>query len=159
MRQKARHCTPLSHCTSFPGRKHKILRNGQKSHLGAWCHRHTGSVLKARLTGPFVVSACSHTTTGGSVAKLLLQHPDLYTTRCLTRNPSSDKAKALADMGGELVKADLTVPATLPEAFKGVWGVFAVTDFYDTVRRSSFVWPCGARLRILLFFRPSSRIL
>ncbi|KAF5579134.1 transcriptional regulatory [Fusarium pseudocircinatum] len=52
--------------------------------------------------------------------------------RCLTRNPSSDKAKALAAKGAQLVKADLTIPSTLPEAFKGVWGVFAVTDFYDT---------------------------
>ncbi len=81
------------------------------------------------------------TAQGGSVAKLLLQFPDKYVTRCLTRNPTSDKAKVLADMGAELVKADVTIPSTLPDAFKGAWGVFAVTDFYDTVRflmKSSF---------------------
>ncbi|KAI5917618.1 hypothetical protein F4810DRAFT_726854 [Camillea tinctor] len=71
-------------------------------------------------------------TQGGSVAKLLLQHPDQYVTRCLTRNPSSDKAKDLAAQGAEVIKGDLTVPSTLPAAFKDVWGVFAVTDFYDT---------------------------
>ncbi|KAH7139956.1 hypothetical protein B0J13DRAFT_447274 [Dactylonectria estremocensis] len=71
-------------------------------------------------------------TQGGSIAKLLVQYPEQYLVRCLTRNPNSDKAKALAAAGAELVKADLTVPSTLPEAFKGVWGVFAVTDFYDT---------------------------
>lgn len=70
---------------------------------------------------------------GGSVAKLLLQYPDQYTVRCLTRNPSSEKAKALSTLGGEVAKADLTDPSTLPKAFKKVWGVFAVTDFYDTV--------------------------
>lgn len=70
------------------------------------------------------------------MAKLLLRHPDQYHVRCLTRNPSSDKAKALSDQGAELVQADLTVPSTLPEAFQGVWGVFAVTDFYDTVTLS-----------------------
>ncbi|KAF5024140.1 hypothetical protein F66182_3774 [Fusarium sp. NRRL 66182] len=71
-------------------------------------------------------------TQGGSVANSLVQYPDKYRVRCLTRNPNSEKAKALAAKGAELVKADLTVPSTLPEAFKGVWGVFAVTDFYDT---------------------------
>ncbi|CAG9997098.1 unnamed protein product [Clonostachys byssicola] len=71
-------------------------------------------------------------TQGGSIAKLLLQHPEEYVVHCLTRNPDSDKAKALAAQGGVLVKADLTVPDTLTDAFRGVWGVFAVTDFYDT---------------------------
>jgi NmrA-like family len=70
---------------------------------------------------------------GGAVAKVLLQYPEKYIVRCLTRNPNSDKAKALSALGGELAQADLTVPSTLPEAFKGAWGVFAVTDFYDTV--------------------------
>lgn len=70
---------------------------------------------------------------GGSVAKLLLQYPQQYQVRCLTRNPDSDKARALAAQGAELIKADLTIPSTLPEAFRDVWGVFAVTDFYDTV--------------------------
>ncbi|KAH7123131.1 hypothetical protein EDB81DRAFT_665424 [Dactylonectria macrodidyma] len=71
-------------------------------------------------------------TQGGSVANLLVQYPELYQVRCLTRNPGSEKAKALASKGARLVKADLTVPSTLTEAFRGVWGVFAVTDFYDT---------------------------
>ncbi|KAM0231633.1 hypothetical protein ACHAPO_008481, partial [Fusarium lateritium] len=71
-------------------------------------------------------------TQGGSIANLLVQYPDQYLVRALTRNPDSVKAKALAANGAQLVKADLTVPSTLPEAFKGVWGVFAVTDFYDT---------------------------
>ncbi|KAF5962370.1 putative transcription factor TDA9 [Fusarium bulbicola] len=71
-------------------------------------------------------------TQGGSIANLLVRYPDQYLVRCLTRSPSSDKAKALTAKGAQLVKADLTVPSTLPEAFEGVWGVFAVTDFYDT---------------------------
>ncbi|CAH0025361.1 unnamed protein product [Clonostachys rhizophaga] len=71
-------------------------------------------------------------TQGGSIAKLLLQHPEQYVVHCLTRNTDSDKAKALAAQGGVLVKADLTVPSTLADAFQGIWGVFAVTDFYDT---------------------------
>lgn len=76
---------------------------------------------------------CHLTVLGGSVAKLLLQHPEQYIVRCLTRNPGSEKAQILASQGARLVKADLTVPSTLSSAFEGVWGVFAVTDFYDTV--------------------------
>ncbi|KAH8593146.1 hypothetical protein B0O99DRAFT_653520 [Bisporella sp. PMI_857] len=71
-------------------------------------------------------------TQGGSVANVLLKDTERYTTRCLTRNLDSDKAKALIAKGAEMVEADLTKPETLPAAFKGVWGVFAVTDFYDT---------------------------
>ncbi|KAH7341219.1 hypothetical protein BKA66DRAFT_555093 [Pyrenochaeta sp. MPI-SDFR-AT-0127] len=71
-------------------------------------------------------------TQGGAVAKELLKHPDQYTTRCLTRNLNGEKAKILKELGAELVEADLTVPSTLPTAFKDAWGVFGVTDFYDT---------------------------
>ncbi|KAH8597489.1 hypothetical protein B0O99DRAFT_684808 [Bisporella sp. PMI_857] len=71
-------------------------------------------------------------TQGGAVAKELLKHPEQYTTRCLTRNAKSEKARILSDLGAELVEADLTAPLTLPAAFKDAWGVFAVTDFYDT---------------------------
>jgi hypothetical protein len=32
------------------------------------------------------------------------------------------------------VKADLTVPSDLAAAVDGCWGVFGVTNFYDTVK-------------------------
>ena len=75
---------------------------------------------------------------GGSVAKLLLQYPEQYTVRCLTRDPESKQALALAASGAELVKGNLTEPSTLPPAVEGCWGVFAVTNFYDAVRCSRF---------------------
>ncbi|KAL3471417.1 hypothetical protein BJX99DRAFT_263258 [Aspergillus californicus] len=71
-------------------------------------------------------------TQGGSVARALLKQQDKYTVRCLTRSPESPKAQALANLGASLIQADLTIPSTLPPVMKGVWGVFAVTDFYDT---------------------------
>lgn len=70
------------------------------------------------------------------MAKELLQHSDQYITRCLTRNPDSGKALKLRDLGAEVVRGDLTKPETLSEPFEGVWGLFAVTDFYDTVREA-----------------------
>ncbi|KAJ6071577.1 hypothetical protein N7499_009591 [Penicillium canescens] len=71
-------------------------------------------------------------TQGGAVARILLQHPDQYIVRCLTRNPESDKAQALDKLGAVSVRGDLTVPSSLSVPLKGAWGVFGVTDFYDT---------------------------
>jgi uncharacterized protein YbjT (DUF2867 family) len=70
---------------------------------------------------------------GGSVTKLLLQHPGEYRVRAITRDASSNASNALAKMGAEIVQADLTKPETLPAAVDGCWGVFGVTNFYDTV--------------------------
>ncbi|KAH8744917.1 NAD(P)-binding protein [Diaporthe sp. PMI_573] len=69
---------------------------------------------------------------GGAVAKLLLQHPRDYLVRAVTRDPSSHAARTLAAQGAEVVKADLTNPSSLPPAFEGCWGVFGVTNFYDS---------------------------
>ncbi|KAI0820168.1 NAD-P-binding protein [Trametes gibbosa] len=69
---------------------------------------------------------------GGSVARLLLQHPDLYQVRAITRNPQSQPAQRLAGLGAEVVRADLTNPTDLSEALRGCWGVFGVTNFYDS---------------------------
>ncbi|KIV87921.1 hypothetical protein PV11_03437 [Exophiala sideris] len=72
---------------------------------------------------------------GGAVVKLLLQYPEQYAVRALTRNPNSPTAKRLADRGAEVVKGDLTDPATLPAAFDGCWGAFVVTNFYDSISK------------------------
>ena len=50
----------------------------------------------------------------------------------LTRNPTSDKAKALARRGVEVVVADLNDASTLPAAFAGAFGAFVVTNFFDS---------------------------
>ena len=71
---------------------------------------------------------------GGSVARLLLQHPDEYRTRVLTRNPQSPARQELAKLGAEVVRADLTIRSDLHAALRDCWGVFGVTNFYDSVR-------------------------
>lgn len=77
---------------------------------------------------------------GGSIAKLLLQYPEEYEVRCLTRTPTSKKAQDLAKLGAHLVQGNLTIHSTLEAAMAGVWGVWGVTDFYDTVRNNSCVY-------------------
>jgi len=69
---------------------------------------------------------------GGSVAKLLLRYPEEYRVRAITRDAQSSSSKALADLGAEIVEADLTKPETLRAAVQGCWGVFGVTNFYDS---------------------------
>jgi hypothetical protein len=71
--------------------------------------------------------------TGGSVAKLLLQHPDEYAVRALTRNPDSEAARKLSALGAQVVQGDLADISTLGPAFHGCWGAFVVTNFYDSV--------------------------
>jgi uncharacterized protein YbjT (DUF2867 family) len=67
---------------------------------------------------------------GGGVVDALLQR-DRFAVRVLTRKPSSDRAKALAARGVEVVAADLNDPSTLPAAFAGARGAFVVTNFWD----------------------------
>lgn len=54
-----------------------------------------------------------------------------FTLRALTRNPDSDKAKALAANGVEVVKGDLDDPESLKPALNGAWGTFAVQNTWE----------------------------
>lgn len=73
---------------------------------------------------------------GTSVIDSLLQNKTSgFSVRGITRNPESDKAKALAARGVEIVKADGLVKEQLVEAFKGSWGAFANTNSDDPVSR------------------------
>lgn len=67
---------------------------------------------------------------GGSVARHLLSSSD-FSVRCLTRDPGSEKAQALARAGAEVFKGDLENPESLDAALKGCYGVFGVTNFWE----------------------------
>src|SRR3981189_3674316 len=62
---------------------------------------------------------------GGAVVRAL-QARGQFKVRALTRNP--DKHRGLAD---QVVEADLNRPETLKTAFKGAYGVFLVTNFWE----------------------------
>jgi uncharacterized protein YbjT (DUF2867 family) len=54
-----------------------------------------------------------------------------FTARAITRDPSSDAAKALAELPNvEVVSADLEEPASVEAAFAGAYGAFCVTFFW-----------------------------
>ncbi|HZT72002.1 MAG TPA: NmrA/HSCARG family protein [Terriglobia bacterium] len=67
---------------------------------------------------------------GGGVVRHLLKSGK-FNVRALTRNPDSDKARALAQTGAEIVRGDLSDPDSLRTAMQGCYGVFGVTNFWE----------------------------
>ena len=51
--------------------------------------------------------------------------------RAITRDVNSSKAKALARLGAEVVAANIDDPASVERAFRGAYGAFCVTFFWD----------------------------
>ncbi|HEY5412662.1 MAG TPA: NmrA/HSCARG family protein [Caulobacteraceae bacterium] len=67
---------------------------------------------------------------GAGLCEAILGDPDGgFACRALTRNPGSDKAKALEAKGAEVAPADLDDEASLAAAFRGAHGVFGVTNY------------------------------
>jgi uncharacterized protein YbjT (DUF2867 family) len=67
---------------------------------------------------------------GGLVRAILSDKASPFTARALTRDVNSDKAKALAALGGEVVAADVDDPESLKRAFAGAYGAYCVTFFW-----------------------------
>jgi uncharacterized protein YbjT (DUF2867 family) len=68
---------------------------------------------------------------GGGLVRAILNDPKHeFQARAITRDVDSDKAKALARLGAEVVAADVNDRESLKRAFKGAHGVFGVTFFW-----------------------------
>jgi uncharacterized protein YbjT (DUF2867 family) len=69
---------------------------------------------------------------GGGLVRAIQSDPGSgFVARALTRDPSSDKAKALAKLGAEVVAANVDDAASMEKAFRGAHGAFCVTFFWD----------------------------
>jgi uncharacterized protein YbjT (DUF2867 family) len=69
---------------------------------------------------------------GGGLARAILRDKaGPFAARAVTRNPGSDKARALADLGAEVVAADADDPKSLDPAFAGAYGAYCVTNFWE----------------------------
>jgi len=69
---------------------------------------------------------------GGGLVRAIQSDPDGgFKARALTRHVESDKAKALADSGVEVMAADLDAPGTIRHAFEGAYGAYCVTNFWE----------------------------
>jgi uncharacterized protein YbjT (DUF2867 family) len=68
---------------------------------------------------------------GGGLARAILADPDGgFAVRAITRDAASEKARALADLGAEIVEADIDDEADLDAAFAGAYGAYCVTFFW-----------------------------
>jgi uncharacterized protein YbjT (DUF2867 family) len=69
---------------------------------------------------------------GGGLVRAILADPDGgFACRAITRDPSKDQARALAEKGADVVKADLDDVDRLKKAFAGAYGAYCVTNFWE----------------------------
>jgi uncharacterized protein YbjT (DUF2867 family) len=66
---------------------------------------------------------------GGAIARQLLSKG--YRVRAMTRNPQSEKSRALAVLGAEVVSGEFDDPASLERALEGVWGAYSVQNTWE----------------------------
>lgn len=68
---------------------------------------------------------------GGGLVRAILDDPNgNFTARAITRDVNSDKARALAALGAEVVAGDVDDEASLRNAFAGAHGAYCVTFFW-----------------------------
>jgi uncharacterized protein YbjT (DUF2867 family) len=67
---------------------------------------------------------------GGLIRAILADPAGGFAARAVTRDVNSDKARALADLGAEVVAADVDDEQSLARAFEGAYGAFCVTFYW-----------------------------
>jgi uncharacterized protein YbjT (DUF2867 family) len=69
---------------------------------------------------------------GGGLAHAILADTNSeFAVRAITRDVNSDKAKALAALGAEVVAADVDDLDSITKAFEGAYGAYCVTFFWN----------------------------
>jgi uncharacterized protein YbjT (DUF2867 family) len=69
---------------------------------------------------------------GGALARAILEEGDpAFAVRAVTRDPGSDRAKELEQLGADVVQADMDDEASLAPAFEGAYGAYLVTNFWE----------------------------
>lgn len=68
---------------------------------------------------------------GGLIRAILNDKSSGFTARALTRNVNSEKAKALAQQGIEVVAANIDDVESVKKAFDGAYGAFCVSNFWE----------------------------
>lgn len=69
---------------------------------------------------------------GNGLVHAILNDPDAeFSARAVTRDPDSDSAKKLADLGAEVVKADINNYDDITKVLEGAYGAYFVTFFWE----------------------------
>lgn len=67
---------------------------------------------------------------GGVVRAILNDKKSEFTVRAVTRDATSEKAKELANIGAEVIEADIDDRQSLKRALAGAYGAYFVTFFW-----------------------------
>ncbi len=70
---------------------------------------------------------------GGLARAIAADKSGPFAARAITRNPGSDKARALAALGIDVVAADTDKADSLPKVLAGAYGAYCVTNFWETL--------------------------
>lgn len=69
---------------------------------------------------------------GGGLVRAILDDPESrFSARALTRDTNSEKARSLAALGADVVSADVDDVESLKQAFRGAYGAFCVSFFWE----------------------------
>jgi uncharacterized protein YbjT (DUF2867 family) len=68
---------------------------------------------------------------GGLARAIAADREGLFVARAITRKPESEKARALVELGMEVVAGDADDPASLDRAFAGAYGAYCVTNYWE----------------------------
>lgn len=67
---------------------------------------------------------------GGLVRAILNDKNSEFSVRAITRDPQSEKARELADLGAEIVEGNIDDAVGIRKAFEGAYGAYLVTFFW-----------------------------
>lgn len=85
---------------------------------------------------------------GGGLVRAILDDPaGDFAVRAITRDADSDKAVELANLGAEVVAADLDDRAAIRAAFEGAYGAFCVTFFWEHMSPDTEIAQAGNMAR------------
>lgn len=68
---------------------------------------------------------------GGLVRAILSDSARPFDVRAVTRHAGSDKARELERLGAQVVEANLDEPASVSRAFRGAYGAYCVTNYWE----------------------------
>ena len=81
---------------------------------------------------------------GGLVRAIASDASGEFVARAITRDVNTEKAKALADLGAEVVAGDVDDEESLRQAFDGAYGAYCVTFFWAHLSPEREVAEAGA---------------
>jgi len=85
---------------------------------------------------------------GGGLVRAIVNDPNGgFAARAIVRDPKSEKARALAALGAEVVAGDVDDEASLRRGFAGAHGAFCITFFWAHLSAEKEIAEAGAMAR------------